>query len=271
MEYLSYKDIAAQLDRIRPGSVVYLVSDIMQLVFACKKHGESFDANAFIDSLQRKIGPEGTLMIPAFSWDFCKGIPFDARTTRSRVGVLGDIAVQRADFVRTRHPMYSFAVWGKDAQALYDADCISSFGADSSFAYMHRADALTLVVGLSPLAGTTFVHYVEQCMHVPYRYEKSFTGLCTDANGVTAEKTVTMFVRELALNSEYLTGLDDVLTELNIAHTDVIDTVPFHTIYLRELYPVVAADICCNEARHLYAYDRVKFPYDYAPCRRYFK
>ncbi|MEG1743950.1 MAG: hypothetical protein RR215_00050, partial [Ruthenibacterium sp.] len=61
MEYLSYKDIAAQLDRIRPGSVVYLVSDIMQLVFACKKHGESFDANAFIDSLQRKIGPEGTL------------------------------------------------------------------------------------------------------------------------------------------------------------------------------------------------------------------
>lgn len=270
MAYLSYRDIPAQLAHIQPGGVVYLVSDIMQLVFACKKGGEKFDANAFLDALLQRLGPEGTLMVPAFNWDFCKGVPFDVRTAKSRVGVLGDIAAQRPDFVRTCHPLYSFAVWGKHAQALNSAPVKTCFGADSPFAFMHAHDAQALVVGLSPTAGTTFVHYVEQCMHVPFRYEKEFAGLCTDARGETRDTNVSMLVRDLEVDAQYLTGLDAVLTELGISRTQTFNTVPFHTVALRGLFAVAAADICYNDARHLYAYDRERFVLDYAPCRRFF-
>lgn len=270
MPYLSYLNIAAQLSRIPSGGVLYLVSDIMQLVFACKKGGEKLDANAFLDTLLEKIGPDGTLMIPAFNWDFCRGVPFDVRTAKSHVGVLGDIAATRPDFVRTCHPLYSFAVRGKHAQALLNASAQTCFGTDSPFAFMHRHDAQALVVGLSPTAGTTFVHYVEECMHVPYRYEKTFTGVCTNSAGEAREQTVRMLVRDLEIDPQYITGLDGVLTELGVSYPQTFNTVPFHTVSLRGLFPIAAADICFNDARHLYTYDRERFVLDYAPCRRFF-
>lgn len=263
MEQISYRDIAKRLDGIRRGSVVYLVSDIMRLVFACRKNGEKFSADAFLDSLLQVIGPEGTLLVPCFNWDFCRGVPYDARSTPSRVGVLGDAARARADFTRTQHPLYSFAVWGKDAKQLADAQPVTCFGGDSPFAYMHKVGAVALVAGLSPTAGTTFIHYVEEREGAPYRYFKDFTGSYTDMQGVQSEKTVRMFVRDLEIDPQYITGLDNVLTQLNVAHTQLLLDTPFHTVRLPELYQIAAIDLHCNEARGMYTFDRTRWKLDY--------
>lgn len=112
-EYVSCGEIAGELSRIQKGDVVYVVSDILELAKNARENGERFDRDVFLDSLKEAVGENGTLLIPTFNWDFCRGIPFDYVKTPGKTGALGNAALKRSDFKRTRHPIYSFAVWEK--------------------------------------------------------------------------------------------------------------------------------------------------------------
>ena len=43
----------------------------------------------------------------------------------------------------------------------------------------------------------TFYHYVEEMLDVPYRYHKTFTGICFDAQGKSSERTCGLSVRDI--------------------------------------------------------------------------
>ena len=64
-----------------------------------------------LDAIIEKVGPEGTILIPCFNWDFCKGKKFNYLETPPQIGSLPKIAFKREDFKRTKHPIYSFLVW----------------------------------------------------------------------------------------------------------------------------------------------------------------
>ena len=127
--YISYQQIPSEIG-IQRGDVVLLTSDITDLFMQCQEHGEHFDANILLDRFQEAIGEEGTLLIPTYNWGFCQGKTFDYRRTPSKTGAIGNAALRRKDFIRTKHPIYSFAVWGKDTGELVAMDNVESFGAD---------------------------------------------------------------------------------------------------------------------------------------------
>ena len=160
-EYIPYERIIEQIDDIKQGDTVYIVSDILALSIASRENGERFDIQKFIDSILKKIGEDGTILIPTFNWGFCKGETFDIRKTVSKTGALGNAAMKRKDFKRTKHPIYSFMVWGKDKELLTNMDYQEGFGQDSVFDYMYKKKAKALVIGLPTLSGLTFIHYVE--------------------------------------------------------------------------------------------------------------
>ena len=110
MDYMSFVE---QLN-IKQGDKIMLSSELIKLVLLYKKSGIKFDGSILLDTFQEAVGVDGTILIPTFSFDFNnKGI-YDVVNTKGTTGVLGNIALQRGDFVRTQHPMHSFAVWGKD-------------------------------------------------------------------------------------------------------------------------------------------------------------
>ena len=82
MAYISYLDLPKHWG-LEPGDSVLLSSDIMQLTFTTIRNGERFDRNQFLEAILDTIGPEGTLLIPTFNWDFCHGETFDYKTTPS--------------------------------------------------------------------------------------------------------------------------------------------------------------------------------------------
>jgi len=260
-QYISYENIIFELEQIKQGDIVYIVSDILKLSIACRENGERMDLNRFIDSIIKKVGPEGTVLIPTFNWDFCKGETYDIRKTVSRTGALGNAALKRTDFKRTRHPLYSFMVWGKDRELLVDMDAKDAFGKDSVFGYLHRNHAKALVIGLPTLSGLTFIHYVEQMVGVPYRYAKDFTAGYIDENGVESLKTYSMYVRDLDMDPRHINGfqpLAEILDEKGISVTYLINQVTFHVVDLVEMYPVVEADILLNDSRNMYVYNHIK-------------
>lgn len=152
---------------------------------------------AVIDALLDVLSPAGTLIMPCFNFDFCKGAAWDVRTTPSHMGAITELVRQDPRAKRVFHPIYSFAVIGRHADLLTAGRYTSSYGRESVFGRLRDLDGKIMVIGLSYTNSMTFFHHVEEMEGVDYRYMKSFTGSVTDWDGTTSVQTFTMLVRDI--------------------------------------------------------------------------
>ncbi|HXF84743.1 MAG TPA: AAC(3) family N-acetyltransferase [Anaerolineales bacterium] len=150
-----------------------------------------------IRALEAALGADGTLIMPTFNFDFTKGIPWDVRTTPSKMGVLTELVRTDPRAKRVFHPIYSFAVLGKHAEMLGSLRYKSSYERNSVFGKLRDLDGKIMIIGLSYTNSMTFFHHVEQMEGVDYRYLKQFTGQVTDENGNTYIDTFEMLVRDI--------------------------------------------------------------------------
>lgn len=259
-ENVGYLDILSGIDEIRKGDIVYVVSDVLALSIQCRERGERFDIQKFIDSILDKVGEEGTVLFPTFNWDFCKGKTFDYKKTVSKTGALGNAALKRQDIKRSKHPIYSFAVWGKYQEKLTSMDPADAFGPGTIFEFLHKNHAKALVVGLTTMEGLTFCHYVEQIVGVPYRYLKNFTADYVDAEGNCSAKTYSMYVRDLDMDPRHINGflpLGKILEQLGVSKNYEFGGIPFHVVNLEAMFEVEKIDILCNDSRNMYVYNHL--------------
>ena len=150
-----------------------------------------------VDALLTALTPAGTLIMPNFNFDFCKGIPWDIRETPSRMGVITELVRKDPRAKRVFHPIYSFAIIGPHAEYFTAERYKSSYGKNSVFGKLREHDGKIMVVGLAYNDSMTFFHHIEEMEGVDYRYMKSFTGQVTDWDGTTREDTFTMLVRDI--------------------------------------------------------------------------
>lgn len=254
-EYIKLKEIASHL-RLNKGDKVYVTSDVKGLLYDLMHHEDETDLNILIDAIIDIIGPEGTLVFPTFNWSFCGGTPFDYYKTPAKTGSLCKIAMARDDFKRTKHPIYSFCVWGKDKEELCAMENKSSFGNDSPFAYMVENGYRNLFIDKDLQHSFVFVHYVEQSVgHLHYRYLKDFTADYTDENGVTTKRTYDMNVRDLDMDVEnVIYAFEDEFIEKGIMQRFYINDLEYKIIELKEMYPIVAEDVRHNRSRRICSY-----------------
>ncbi len=226
MKEINYREMI-ETAGIKEGMTIDIVIDLFDVAKQCMALNLSFDSDHFIDELEDVIGENGNLLIRTFSWDWCHGKGFDSRTTASRVGALGNVAMKRKEFKRTRHPIYNWMVWGKDQQELCDIDNKESFGADSIFGWQEKnADCYQINFGKSQLSGLTVFHFVELKVGIPYRYVKDFTGTYIDDTGSVQEKTYSMNVRDL--NFEIVT--DDSVYEPELVEKGILKRTEYNGI-----------------------------------------
>lgn len=249
---------------VAKGDLLYVASDITLLLRNAFKKGiksvdeQSVYINSFINVLQQVVGDGGTLLFPMFSWEFCRGKDFYISTSLGEVGSLNNWILQhRSDFIRTCHPLYSFLVWGKDAQLLSSLDNTDAWGQDSPFAYLHHHAGKMLLFNVSLQRGFTFMHYVEESVKVPYRYMKSFKGNYVDNMGIRSERIYTMYVRDLAIQSEeYLP--ENFLMDNHAMLEKEAGGQTLRIIDLPLAYSIVADDLKENNGHYCYKF------YDYS-------
>jgi aminoglycoside 3-N-acetyltransferase len=159
-----------------------------------------------VDTVLAGLGatvPDGVLALPTFTYSFTRGEPYDIAASPSSVGVLGEHFRARPEVRRTADPIFSAAIRGalpagwEHLFAPGDTDC---FGERSVFAYLRRADAWLLFVGVG-FGNCTFAYHVEQRLRVPYRYFKDFRGEIR-AGGEVVPATARYFVRDLEADVE---------------------------------------------------------------------
>lgn len=252
---------------ISRGDKVYVASDVTGFLFRgarlCgvrTKGGQDALLQALLELLKELTGPDGTLLIPMYSWDFCKGIPYDIRTTPSQVGSLGNFALKEdPDFIRTAHPIYSFLVAGRDMEMLAEMKNRDSWGKDSPFGWLHANHGKLLLFDVNSSECNTFEHYVEQCIGVPWRYHKAFRGDYTDREGVRAERTYRMYVRDLAIESESVPENDAMYRQHGLMQEAECRGIRLNTLLLSESFPVVADALLNHNAENIYRFK------DYTP------
>ncbi len=184
---------------IARGSALMIHSDAMA-VAQFPGQGNAAGMSAFWGGLQDWLGPQGTLLVPVFSYSFTRQECFDCASTPSQVGLMTELFRTLPGVARTRDPIFSVAVWGAGSDALAAAPCHDCFGPDSPFAWLAGHDGWIAGFACHP-DRITFTHYVEQCFGVGYRFMKRFEGEVIE-EGAARPWHCDYFVRRLDLASE---------------------------------------------------------------------
>ena len=254
-EYIKLKDLAKYL-HINRGDNIFVTSDVKQLLYSLVSNDDDTDLNMLIDGIIDIIGEEGTLVFPTFNWDFCKGIAFDIKKTACKTGSLGKIALKREDFRRTKHALYSFAVWGKGQDAMCSMTNKSSFGYDSPFTYMTENGFKNLFIDKDLGHSFVYVHYVEeQVGNIPYRYLKDFTADYIDEDGKVSKKTFAMNVRDLDLDvTNRIDVFEDEFIAASVMEKFSINDIEYKIVDLKGSFPIIAEDVRHNRSRKVCSY-----------------
>lgn len=170
--------------------------------------------------LQEMVGNCGMLIMPAFSYSFCRNEVFDVTNTPSTVGLLTEHFRKSDGVVRSPHPIFSFSIWGNRKEEYIDIGP-DAFSLDSIYGKMLRDSGKIMMLGANK--GYTFYHLAEEHVNVGHRYFKNFQGQMIDTKGNSKGIQVPYFVRDLSFKSD----LDEEKLSIFLLENELQEQVPF--------------------------------------------
>lgn len=170
------------------------------------------------------LGFDGTLIVPAFSYNFTRGEVFNVQYSEGRIGLFSETFRKKFPNLRTRHPIFSVVVFGKYKDFYLNATIEDCFGEGTIFDLLYKQDAKLMNLGCD--LGLTFTHYVEQSFDVTYRHYKEFSGDIVDNQTTLKNVKCRYFVGDLSL--DYSLKLDKLKEKLLLE--DALRIVPFDRI-----------------------------------------
>jgi aminoglycoside 3-N-acetyltransferase len=170
----------------------------------------------FFDCIMERIGENGTLCVPTFTYSFPRGEVFET-SGPSTMGAFSEWV--RAFGHRSTDPCYSVATTGVNTDIVH-AVAENSFDTRASF-FARFWSLGGKVLNLNFDAGSTFVHHVERELQVGYRFDKTFIGTTKYALGIRKVVRSTIWVRYLndALEAEF-TAFDRLARERGMFKTE---------------------------------------------------
>ncbi len=229
---------------LKSGDKILVTSDLLNFFIQTKKIKKQISLNEIINILFKIIGKNGTILFPTFNWDFCKSKKFDNKKSRSMTGSLSSAALNRKEFRRSKNPIYSFAVAGKDRDYICQLKHKKCFGLDSPFGYLIKNNAKNLCIGIDYKDGFTFVHVVEELIGVNYRYQKKYSGISI-VNKKKKLEVVSMYVRDMSLNLVTVINkkLDRILVRRKLLTKNKFHKIQMTMININKTFKILLNDL----------------------------
>lgn len=204
------------------------------------------ETNRFLlDTLQEAVGDEGTIIVPTYTFSFCRRELFDVGATPVAEGPWSTYSEFPEFFrrlpgaIRSMDPIHSVAALGPRADELLRSLPNTCFGSDSVHARLLKIGGKICLLGVG-LQEATFQHHVEEMVGVPFRYRKLFTGTIRTPNTERKAGWV-MNVHLLAQNGEPDgTALDRLARETGASHVAPVGDGEVVGIGTEQLYALLS-------------------------------
>lgn len=147
-----------------------------------------------VSALQKAVGSNGSIIMPAFTYCFEKkegsGNRFDRLHSKSLVGAVTEVFRKSPGVVRTSAPTHSFSVWGEAAEHFDESNSPASpLGKGSILQWLaERNDSYILMLG-ADFSSLTFIHYLEIIYEVPWYSVNPWADLTDPPVGLSINKT----------------------------------------------------------------------------------
>ena len=212
---------------VEPGDTMFVQSNLLS---SLRVDGASREDKlaTIVDGLRGAV-PSGTLILPAFSYSFCRGEVYDPETSPCDIGPLPEFFLGQPGVRRTLDPIFSASVLGPVPAEwegrLFEQPNTDALGDSGIFGFLRDVNAKLLLYGVH-FNACSFAHHVEQLAGAHYRYWKDFPGTMR-AHGGEQSFTVRYFVRDLDSDTvSNFNPLGDALTAAGRARTATIPRGP---------------------------------------------
>lgn len=213
---------------------IYLASDIKRISLVCRKSGEAFNVNAFVDGLNEALLPKHSLIIPAFTDNLVSGDGFDVIKSKPNIGALPNRVFRRKDYFRTNDPLHSAFIYGPLSEQDFSAK--STFGVNSVFHNLLVNNVVQVFVDVDLQNSFTFIHYVEELKQVAYRKHYNLRYLENEE-----EKNHLFHTRKPG----YITHLAHLQSKM--LSEGVMEEMDFHGVRIYRLETQKAFNFLCSE------------------------
>jgi aminoglycoside 3-N-acetyltransferase len=170
---------------VRPGGVLLVHSSLSSMGHVVG------GPETVILGLLEVLGPEGTLLMPALSYEHVttKNPIFDARRTPSNVGAIPESFRKRAGTRRSMHPTHSVCGVGPRTAELLGDHALdrTPCGPNSPFHKLRDAGGQILMLGCG-LRPNTSMHAIEELVEPPYLFGREKTYVLIYPDGRQEER-----------------------------------------------------------------------------------
>ena len=171
---------------VRPGSTLLVHTSFKSL------GNVPGGVEAVIEGLLAALGPEGTLLMPALSYEtVVPAAPeFDLKSTPSCVGIIAETFRLRTGTKRSMHPTHSVCGVGPLSESLLSPHILDSTpcGPNSPFTRLPYSNGQILMLGCGLLPNTS-MHSIEEIAQVPYLFNPPLVYTLFDQQGKKVEKS----------------------------------------------------------------------------------
>ncbi|MGC9468432.1 MAG: AAC(3) family N-acetyltransferase [Anaerolineae bacterium] len=173
---------------VRAGGVLLVHSSLSSMGYVLG------GAQTVIKALRRALGPDGTLLMPALSYEHVtsKNPVFDVRRTPSNVGVIPETFRRQRSTLRSVHPTHSVCGVGAQAEALladHHRDT-TPCGPNSPFRKLPTVGGQILMLGCG-LRPNTSIHAIEELVVPPYLFGPPMTYSIIGHDGTIQDRVYT--------------------------------------------------------------------------------
>tara|TARA_B100000963_G_scaffold350223_1_gene360216 strand:+ start:698 stop:1588 length:891 start_codon:yes stop_codon:yes gene_type:complete len=207
--------------KITKGSNIYVGIDILRIAKLLKYNSKNLHnlADTILKFLMKHVGKSGTIVIPVFNFECVSQNKFDRKNSVGQSGMFGNLLLKKFYKFRTRHPMYSFLVFGKKSKLYLKKDNIGATDKNSLWKNFNEDNFELITLGHHYVRSLTHVHYLENLINVNYRENKIFKVSYKDINGKVFVKNYSFFARKLDVCefSSITKKCDKVMFNLKIA------------------------------------------------------
>ena len=165
---------------VRPGDLLMVHSSLRSIGFV------DGGPETVVDALLQALGPEGTLVVPTFTYPTA-GNPefvFDPIHTPSQMGAISEAARRRPQAHRSVHLAHSIAAIGPLAQTIATSGGASGWDAHSPMRQVFDRNGRYLLLGV-PYQNLTAMHLCEVWLDLPYRKPRISEGRMRHPDGST--------------------------------------------------------------------------------------